>query len=66
MEVVGLRRRLRGERLLFITNWLGAEGPFAVGNAIDYDGDRWKITRHHTVMPRNAPWASVYVYGRPA
>lgn len=57
-------RRLTGEQQLFVTNWLGADGQFAVGRIIDFKGDRWKVTRHRTVMPRNAPWASIYVYGR--
>jgi hypothetical protein len=58
--------RLRGEQELFITNPLGAEDAYAVGKILDRDDGRWEVTRHHWVMPRDAPWASVHVYGRRA
>ena len=55
---------LWGSELFVRTNSLGADTTFAVGNVVEVEGRRWRVTRHR-VIP-TTPWATVRVYGRPA
>lgn len=55
--------RLKEEEIVR-ANDRAIERDYAVGNYVNHNGVRYKITRHKVVQ--TVPWATHIVYGRPA
>lgn len=59
---VRLLDRIR-EHEIVRANYLAAERSYAIGNIVEQNGVRYRVTRQHVV--HTVPWSTIIIYGVP-